>query len=121
MQQAKLHWLQTHPEQPALLLPYYWAAMQYSGHLQAVPLQPPARPISWLYWVGEDCVTNGDRSVLKKESILPEYIVRPDVQHHPDQLLTALTVTAIRRLYRHCSNKTPKSIYICHRPGYHLF
>lgn len=38
LNRAKLEWLQIHKEDALLQLPWYWAAFEYTGHLQQVPL-----------------------------------------------------------------------------------
>jgi len=53
LNQAKLQWLQDQNMQPALQLPYYWAALQYSGHLQPITLEQTsagAASRAGLYW-----------------------------------------------------------------------
>lgn len=37
--QAKLIWIQQHTGNAVLQLPYYWAAFEYSGHLQPVAIK----------------------------------------------------------------------------------
>lgn len=48
LHRAKLEWLQKHKENAVLQLPYYWAAFEYTGHLQQVQLAPANRRLGWI-------------------------------------------------------------------------
>jgi CHAT domain-containing protein len=48
LQLAREKWLSDHADNPALQLPYYWAGLVYSGHLQQVKLEGSNN--RWWYW-----------------------------------------------------------------------
>jgi hypothetical protein len=50
LHRAKLQWVQEQTDNPTLQLPYYWAGLVYSGHLQKVPL--PGNHRVWYYIIG---------------------------------------------------------------------
>lgn len=50
LHRAKHDWLQTNHANSFLHLPYYWAGLVYSGHLQKVQLEKTADH-RWIYWL----------------------------------------------------------------------
>lgn len=52
LQAAKRHYLQQQAGNNRLSLPYYWAALTYSGHMQPVPLVRADTGITWYWWAG---------------------------------------------------------------------
>jgi CHAT domain-containing protein len=49
LRMAKLSWLSDHRNKTALQLPYYWAGFIYSGHLQKVKFNQPAKTKPWWF------------------------------------------------------------------------
>ncbi|WP_276482746.1 CHAT domain-containing protein [Paraflavitalea pollutisoli] len=52
LHKAKLQYIDGQTGNTRLQLPYYWAALTYSGHWQPIRLERPVSGIGWYWWAG---------------------------------------------------------------------
>jgi Uncharacterized protein conserved in bacteria len=65
LHKAKQAWLQTSHASSFLHLPYYWAGLVYSGHLQKVQLEIASSSRQWIYWLAAGLVLIVAPAILK--------------------------------------------------------